>query len=540
MPIASKGLAAHWRHAVEHYPQALIFGLLLLLAPWVFGLAWLQSANWERSQVRASVARADSLLSIRQQQATGDLEVVINQYKDLPQLLASEPQLVQLLQRPGDTARLRAANKYLKDIARYLQVDLAWLTDAKGSTRAASNHDAPETLIGSVFPDRLYFTEALAGRSGHQFAVGRRTNIPGLYFSSPVRDASGRIIGVVVVKTDLAKVANHVRKRGIFVADDQGVVILSDRQDLLFKAVPGAPILQADQDARLKRYKHTDFPVLSLVPADALRFPDIQLLGDQKIPVLHRSFAIPEDGLTVHLVEELDQLSTWQSQRETLFWMAAFSAMAALWAIVATLVYTLRARLYRQSIEQANAELLRLNDRLKHQAESDFLTGCMNRRSFDEKLSQEISRSQRHDYPLSVALLDLDHFKRINDTHGHATGDAALRHFAQFVQGNIRLNDSLARLGGEEFAVLMPDTDAAAAVPLIERLRSLVAQTPLPLDNGPLITITVSIGLTSLCDTDMAKTFLRRADKALYAAKAAGRNRAIYAPCPGAGDSEPA
>lgn len=540
MPIASKGLRARWRHAVEHYPQALIFGLLLLMAPLVFGLAWLQSASWEQSQVRAAVARADSLLSIRQQQAAGDLEVAISQYKDLPQLLATEPKLIQLLERPGDAARIRAANTYFKDVSRYLQVDLAWLTDARGLTLAANNHDSPESLIGTDFHERVYFTEAIAGRPGHQFAVGQKTNIPGLFFSSPVRAASGRIIGVVGVKSNLSKVAGRIRKHGIFVTDEQGVVILSERKELLFKAVPGAPILKADQETRQKRYKRTDFPVLSLVPADALRFPDIQLLGDQKIPVLHRSFAIPEDGLTVHLVEELDQLSAWRSQRVALFWMASFSVMAALWAIVATLIYTLRARLYRNSIEQANAELLRLNDRLKHQAESDFLTGCMNRRSFDEKLNREISRSQRQNYPLSIALLDLDHFKRINDTHGHATGDAALRHFAQFVQGNIRLSDSLARLGGEEFAVLMPDTDASAAVPLIERLRSLVAQTPLPLENGPLLTITVSIGLTSLCDTDMAKTFIRRADEALYAAKAAGRNRAIYAPCPGAGGTAPA
>ncbi len=102
------------------------------------------------------------------------------------------------------------------------------------------------------------------------------------------------------------------------------------------------------------------------------------------------------------------------------------------------------------------------------------------------------------------------------------------------VQGNIRLTDSFARLGGEEFAVLIPDTDEAAAVPLIERLRGLVADAPLPLESGPIFT--VSIGLTTLCPTDVSKTFIRRAGEALYAAKAAGRNLAIYAPCPGAGD----
>lgn len=536
MLIALKGLRARWWHAVESYPQALLFGLLLLSAPLVLWLAWSQTTRWADEQIRVALARADNLLTARQQQAVGDLEVAISHFKGLPKLLAAEPKLIQLLERPGDAARIRAANTYIRDISRYLQVDLAWLINTRGLTLATNNYDSPESLMGRDLSDRLYFTEAIAGRTGRQFAMGRITGIPGLFFPFPVRAASGRIIGVVAVKTDLSKVASHFRTHGIFVADDQGVVILSERKELLFKAVPGAPILKADQDTRQKRYQRLDFPVLSLVPADASRYPDIQLLGDQKTPVLHRAYTIPDDGLTVHLVEELDQLSTWTAQRVALFWITSFAAMAAMWAICATLIFTLRARLHRNSIERANGELLRLNDRLKHQAESDFLTGCMNRRSFDEKLNQEISRSQRQNYPLSVAMFDLDHFKRVNDTYGHATGDAVLQHFAHFVQGNIRLTDSLARLGGEEFAVLMPDTDEAAAVPLIERLRGLVADAPLPLESGPLLAITVSIGLTTLCPTDVAKTFIRRADEALYAAKAAGRNRAIYAPCPGADD----
>lgn len=532
MASALKSRHARWWHAVESYPNALILGLLLLGAPLVLWLAWQQARHWEHDQVGALLKRVDSQLTSRQQQAEGDLEVAISRFKNLPELLATEPKLVQLLERPRDAARIRAVNKYLKDVAPYLQVDLAWLTDARGLTLAANNYDSPENLIGTDFHERVYFTEAMAGRPGHQFAVGQKTSIPGLFFSAPVRAASGRIIGVVGVKTDLSKVASHIRKRGIFVADDQGVVILAERKELLFHALPGSPIFKADRGTRQKRYKRIDFPVLKLVPDEASRYPDIQLLGDQKIPVLHRSFAIPEDGLTVHLLEELDLLSTWTAQRVALFWMTSLGAMAALWAIVATLIFSLRARLYRERIELANGELLSLNDRLKHQAGSDFLTGCMNRRSFDEKLSQEISRSHRQHYPLSIALLDLDHFKRINDSYGHATGDVVLQHFAHFVQGNIRLTDSFARLGGEEFAVLMPDTDEAAAVPLIERLRGLVADAPLLLESGTLLTIKVSIGLTTLCPTDVAKTFIRRADEALYAAKAAGRNRAIFAPCP--------
>ena len=534
MRIALKGLRARCWHAVESYPHALLLGLLLLSAPLVFWLAWWQATRWEQSQVHAAVARADSLLAIRQQQAIGDLELAISHIRDLPQLLATEPRLVQLLEQPGAAARVHAANNYLQDISRYLQVDLAWVMDGRGRTLASNNPDSPQSLMGEVFADRLYFTEAMAGRAGHQFAVGRKTNRPGLYFSSAVRAASGRIVGVVAVKTDLSKVAGHIRKRGIFVADEQGVVILSERKELLFQAVPDAPILRADRDARQKRYRRSDFAPLHLAPADASRYAGITLLGEQKIPVLHRAFAIPDKGLTVHLVEELDQLPTWRAQRMALFWLGSLAALAALWATGATLVFVLRARLYRSGIEAANAELIILNDRLKHQAESDFLTGCMNRRRFDEQLHQEIRRSQRRDYPLCLAVLDLDHFKRINDAHGHATGDAVLQHFARFVQGSIRLSDSFARLGGEEFALLMPDTDGPAAESLIERLRALVAAEPFALEDGVPLVITVSIGVTSLCHGDVPKTFIRRADEALYAAKAAGRDRAVHVPGPAA------
>ncbi len=130
--------------------------------------------------------------------------------------------------------------------------------------------------------------------------------------------------------------------------------------------------------------------------------------------------------------------------------------------------------------------------------------------------------ARRHGHPLSIAVLDLDHFKSINDSHGHKTGDEVLIAAAHAMGTHMRAEDSLGRLGGEEFLVLLPDTDSEAAQHMAERVRAEVASAPTP------VPVTVSIGLATW-DGESAEEFLHRADEALYAAKDAGRNRVMAA-----------
>jgi diguanylate cyclase (GGDEF)-like protein len=159
-------------------------------------------------------------------------------------------------------------------------------------------------------------------------------------------------------------------------------------------------------------------------------------------------------------------------------------------------------------------------------AARDGLSNLFARRYFDARLQSEITRSRRYGRPVSVAAFDLDHFKALNDRHGHALGDEAIRQFARVLQEGLREQDLCGRRGGEEFAAYFPETRASAAELVCERIRSRLESEPLA-RNGSAIGLTVSVGVTELANGDNLEAILARADEALYAAKSQGRNRVI-------------
>lgn len=172
------------------------------------------------------------------------------------------------------------------------------------------------------------------------------------------------------------------------------------------------------------------------------------------------------------------------------------------------------------------AELEANESKLREHAETDFLTGLPNRRSFMKRLVENLERLKRGlDQPSALLMLDLDFFKHVNDQHGHLAGDAVLRHISTLVQDNLRKIDHAGRLGGEEFAILLPGANLEAASSFAERLRSKIESNPSSWE-GSEIPVTISIGLTLLSAKDeKTENALSRADLALYAAKERGRNR---------------
>ena len=159
-------------------------------------------------------------------------------------------------------------------------------------------------------------------------------------------------------------------------------------------------------------------------------------------------------------------------------------------------------------------------------ARSDALTGLANRRAADERLDYELKRSRRSGAALSLMLVDIDHFKRINDRLGHDQGDLALQAVANAMAVSLRGMDLVARFGGEEFLVVLPDTDSSQALCVAEKLRAAVAAVELPQIGH----ITASFGVATLLEPDTtASELIRRADTALYVAKNAGRNRVVIA-----------
>lgn len=186
------------------------------------------------------------------------------------------------------------------------------------------------------------------------------------------------------------------------------------------------------------------------------------------------------------------------------------------------------AQLYKNQKDIEIIKQQKVNDKLEEIAFIDPLTNCVNRRKFEELSNQELQRSSRYNSELSFLMLDIDHFKAVNDTYGHAIGDDVLKHFSSVCLKLARDTDIVARIGGEEFIVMLPETNEDSALIFAERFREKIYNSTLTIDEHT-IKYSVSIGISSLnSDNDSAvSVILQRADKALYEAKKSGRNKSI-------------
>ncbi|MCY0094360.1 GGDEF domain-containing protein [Hoeflea ulvae] len=214
---------------------------------------------------------------------------------------------------------------------------------------------------------------------------------------------------------------------------------------------------------------------------------------------------------------------------------ASFAFMALVLAIVSLacglfLIYPVMSRSLRErgKFQEMTESLSVRSLSLEHAAVTDGLTGMYNRRYFDDALSEYLAAFGRIEKPIGMVILDLDHFKTINDTHGHDVGDEVLRQVAECLQVFTRYHDVLARLGGEEFAILSPNITERQLFNLSDRIRQAIAE--LKIKNGNvMLKVTVSAGLAIWDGTETGEALYRRADRQLYEAKRKGRNRVCAA-----------
>lgn len=180
------------------------------------------------------------------------------------------------------------------------------------------------------------------------------------------------------------------------------------------------------------------------------------------------------------------------------------------------------------SLEQQNKELRIALREQREKALMDALTGLPNRQAYNERSHAEFSRWLRYQRPLSIAVVDVDHFKGFNDTYGHQTGDRVLKIIAKLLSQRLREVDYVARYGGEEFVVLLPETEAKDAVAVLDQCREALAKSPFKFKDQP-VQITASFGIAQFSEGDTVESVFHRADQALYQAKAEGRNRVTLA-----------
>ena len=185
----------------------------------------------------------------------------------------------------------------------------------------------------------------------------------------------------------------------------------------------------------------------------------------------------------------------------------------------------------KKQADEAEHRIKELEQKLMQVSElvrEDQLTGALNRRGLDEAVDVELKRSDRNRTPLSIALLDIDNFKKLNDTLGHQVGDRALTHLTQVIKETVRPTDAVGRYGGEEFVVILPDTDLNAAVETIQRLQRDLTK-KFFLHNNEKVLVTFSAGVALRLANEDQEDLLGRADKAMYQAKQAGKNRVVAA-----------
>ena len=218
-----------------------------------------------------------------------------------------------------------------------------------------------------------------------------------------------------------------------------------------------------------------------------------------------------------HYLSGMRDVANEHAARRTERYGYALAAVGALLLLATALTGFVALQAYRRTLF-ATAELRRL-------ATTDGLTGLLNRRQFLKHLDLEVARTARSGRPVSLAMLDIDHFKRINDAHGHPGGDEVLRAVSQLLRSTTRTGDIVGRLGGEEFAVLMTNTTLEQAEIACERLRVAVAKHEIRLPSGAIATATISTGIALLSNGETVARLVGRADIALYEAKNGGRNQ---------------
>ena len=319
-----------------------------------------------------------------------------------------------------------------------------------------------------------------------------------VFINFRVMDFEGNFIGAIGVGLELDTLANVIeRYRGDF------------RRHVFFVERSGRITLHPDREIAYRR-RLADLPGLGAIAADVAASDrgTFEYEADDGVVLL-----------TTRYIPELDWVLVVE-QREAVATAAAGEGVTANFAIglVAILLTGLAIAFAVNGFQR----------RLEFMATTDGLTALSNRQVFDATLAEQVERAHRSASPLSLIMIDLDHFKQINDRHGHLNGDRILAAAGRLLREGTRRTDTIARWGGEEFALLAFNCDGAGAVKLAETLRRRIAE-ELRVDGLPDVRTTASFGIATLADADNAEGLVARADRALYRAKAEGRDRVVTA-----------
>ncbi|WP_158206783.1 sensor domain-containing diguanylate cyclase [Pseudoduganella flava] len=457
-------------------------------------------------------------------------------YTYLPHLLANFRTLREALEQPSDPELVRKANVYLNRLQHSTGATALYLLDPQGTAIASSNWQSKGSFVGKNYAFRPYYTRALEEGGAHFYAMGVTSRTPGFFLSQLVKVAgTDEVLGVAVVKVDLTMPSITDGSGEILVTDSGGVAFLSSRKDWQYRPLNELGAREGASVERTRQYEGVLRAPLNLHIEQQLESGAAIVALDENGRTDRFFMArrpVPETDWHVNVLLPLEDIET------TALRLAVITAISIV-LVATSLMYLWEFRLWlrerersRTALENAHGALARqheelkaLSEELRVQSFTDSLTGLFNRRYFMESAERMLGTARRHGEPLALMVVDADHFKRINDEHGHPAGDEVLRVLARVLLEETRDGDVVARYGGEEFIVALPRTGETAALAVAERMRERIVLQKVVVPGGTL-SVTVSIGVAvAPRGAAHVEELIRRADAALYEAKRAGRNR---------------
>jgi len=338
----------------RRWPRA----MLLAIEATVIVVAWMASSFSYRQDMAEALIQArksnQSKLELLVQFVSGSFISI----GSVTQVLSYDSRIQNAVASNSKKA-IDTVDPLLEDLAPRLGADVIWLLNADGFCIAASNYQKPESFVGIDYSDRLYFQDPKQGRRGRQFAVGRKTGLPGLFFSSPI-SVDGKFVGVVALKSNITKQTANLLPPGTFITDAQGVVILSLDPSLIFHVTPGATAVAMPDADRKRQYSTTRLDPIPMASANIDEYPDIIRFGGDSIPAVMSSAEVPSDGLKLYSVAQIPQAAILPARRYQQFAAAAVAGTALNLCLIG--LYSWR-RKYQVKLRQAQEDVESLSTR---------------------------------------------------------------------------------------------------------------------------------------------------------------------------------
>ena len=345
-------------------------GIALLMLAWI-GASWFIADHYSSNRARAYYNQE---LGFAQQQAVeiaNSIHESLEQLMGVPAVLAHSEEITRELGRFGPHAtastlgRERAKHKWESEAALsrlnallavaslHFKADVTWIMNTGGDCVAASNAGAADSFVGSNFGDRDYFRQALSGQRGYQYAVGRTSRVPGLYYSAPVY-AGGQVVGAIVVKRNITGFAKWTKQFHALLADANGVVVLAADKELEFRTLPGSNVGRLSPEARHAQYKQAELPRLDIAEWPGTPFPALIRIGNIKTPMVLVPQVLAEDGIGIYVPRPMAGLLRIESERTWLFMLLASCGSLLVLSIFTALLYLRSIRRAREAAETAN------------------------------------------------------------------------------------------------------------------------------------------------------------------------------------------